>query len=132
MTDKDLYIKQIESENQRLRNKNESLIKLVDDITTNKAISAEEIINLDVATCSWLVPRLKMFLDKLPKDDKDDKEDDKKLVSDLKAMIDGFSVVIRPASKEHPSAYPSLGAADAKMFLKAQKIFEKRLCRLWM
>lgn len=127
-TSMDLYIKRIEAENEKLREKNESLLKLIDDINSNKAIRAEEIINLDVATCSWLVPRLKMFLDKMHTDDKNDK----KLVNDLKAMIDGFSAVIQPASKEHPEAYPTLGADDAKMLLKALKVFEKRLCRLWM
>lgn len=128
MTQTKLYIEQLEAENEKLRAKNESLVKLIDDVTSNKAIRAEEIINLDVATCSWLVPRLKMFLEKMHVDDKNDK----KLVNDLKAMIDGFSTVIRPASKEQPRAYPSLGADDAKMLLKALKVFEKRLCRLWM
>jgi hypothetical protein len=128
MTDKDLYIKQIEAENEKLREKNESLVKLIDDVTSNKAIRAEEVINLDVATCSWLVPRLKMFLEKMHVDDKNDK----KLVNDLKAMIDGFSVVIQPKTKEHPDVYPVMNAADTKMYLKALKVFGKRLSRLWM
>jgi len=128
MTQEKIYIKQLEEENEKLREKNESLLKLADDIVSNKAIRAEEIINLDVAFCSWIVPRLKMYLHKMHPDDKQDK----KLVRDLKAMIDGFSTVTRLPSKEKPQVYPSLCAEDAKMFLKAQKLFEKRLGRLWM
>jgi hypothetical protein len=128
MTQTELYIEQLEAENEALREKNESLLKLADDIVNNKAIRAEEIINLDVAFCSWIVPRLKMYLHKMHPDDKQDK----KLVKDIKAMIDGFSTVTQLPSKEKPQVYPSLGADDAKMFLKAQKVFEKRLGRLWM
>jgi hypothetical protein len=128
MAQEKIYIKQLEEENEKLREKNEDLLKLADDIASNKAIRAEEIINLDVAFCSWIVPRLKMYLHKMHPDDKQDK----KLVRDLKAMIDGFSTVTQLPSKEKPQVYPSLGADDAKMFLKAQKLFEKRLGRLWM
>lgn len=133
MTQTELYIKQLEDENEKLREKNESILKLVDDITSNKAIREEEIMNLDVAFCGWIVPRLKMYLHKmyLHKMHPDDKQD-KKLVKDIKTMIDGFSVVTQLPSKEKPQVYPSLGADDAKMFLKAQKTFEKRLGRLWM
>jgi len=128
MTQTELYIKQLEDDNEKLREKNESILKLVEDITSNKAIREEEIMNLDVAFCSWIVPRLKMYLHKMHPDDKQDK----KLVKDIKTMIDGFSTVTQLPSKEKPQAYPSLGVDDTKMFLKAQKVFEKRLPRLWM
>jgi len=116
--DKDLYIQRVEEENEALLKKRDELVALVEDITNNIAISNGDISNLDIAFCEWIVPRLKMLLNRNAKE--------KKIQKDFMLMIDGFSV---PLENEK---YPGISGEELKKVDKALKLFQKNFMSLWL
>lgn len=120
MTQKSKYAEHLEAGNEALQDKNEKLIQLIDDITGNKAVRQEEVINLDVALASWLIPRLKMFLKHT------EQENNKKRDKNIMEMIDGFMIVVD--SKK----YPTSSSEDLKRLDRALELLRKGFSGLWI